>query len=70
MNIVAFRDIREFYENHATTKNSLRTWYTILKAQEWEKPQDAVSSFGAINVDLLKNDRLCIDVIRLNTKMV
>lgn len=62
MNIIAFRTIREFYEEHPITENPLRTWYTILKAQTWEKPQDAISTFGAKSVDTLKNQRLCIDV--------
>ena len=62
MNIIAFRTIREFYEKHSTTENALRTWYTIAKVQEWKKPQDAVETFGSSNVDILRNDRLCIDV--------
>lgn len=62
MHIIAFRTIRMFYEEHPATRNSLRTWYTILKAQTWTKPQDAIRAFGAENVDVLKNQRLCIDV--------
>ena len=70
MNIIAFRSIREFYDKHASTKNSLRTWYTILKAQNWTKPQDAVNTFGSSNVDILKNDRLCIDVKGRNLRVI
>ncbi|MBK9980813.1 MAG: type II toxin-antitoxin system HigB family toxin [Saprospiraceae bacterium] len=44
------------------TKRSLSTWYTILKSQSWSKPLDAVKTFGSRNVDVLKNNRLCIDV--------
>ena len=62
MNIIAFRTIRDFYEKHPSMKNGLRTWYTILKAQEWKQPQDAVKTFGAKSVDILNNQRLCIDV--------
>ena len=62
MNIIAYRTIRVFYEKHPICKEPLRTWYTILKSQNWEKPQDAVETYGASNVDILKNDRLCIDV--------
>ena len=70
MNIIAFRSLREFYEKHSTTKNSLRTWYTILKSQDWTKPQDAVNTFGAGNVDILKNNRLCIDVKGNNIRVI
>ncbi|RLD17724.1 MAG: type II toxin-antitoxin system HigB family toxin [Bacteroidetes bacterium] len=62
MNVIAYRSIREFYEKHPSTKQGLRTWYTILKSQVWKKPQDAVTTFGAKRVDILKNNRLCIDV--------
>lgn len=62
MNVIAFRTIREFFEEHPITEDPLRTWYTILSHQNWQKPQDAVDCFGASNVDVLGNDRLCIDV--------
>ncbi len=62
MNIIAFKAIHKFHEKHPRTQNSLRTWYTILKAQTWVKPQDAVLTFGQTNVDILKNNRLCINV--------
>ena len=62
MNIIAFRTIREFFEEHPICEDSLRTWYTILKQQNWEKPQDVVEAFGPSSVDVLKNDRVCIDV--------
>ena len=62
MNIIAFRTIREFYEKHPISEEPLRTWYTILKQQNWKKPQDAVETFGADNVDILRNQRICIDI--------
>ena len=62
MNIIAFRTIREFFEEHPVCEEPLRTWYTILKYQNWVKPQDAVNTFGTNSVDILRNDRLCIDV--------
>lgn len=62
MHVIAFRAIRTFYEAHPSTKRGLSTWFTILKAQTWAKPQDAVRTFGAKSVDVLKNQRLCIDV--------
>lgn len=70
MNVIAFRSIRAFYQKHPICKNSLRTWYTILKAQKWYKPQDAVHTFGAQNVDILKNNRLCIDVKGNNLRVI
>ena len=70
MNIIAYRTIRVFYEKHPLTKNALRTWYTILKTQNWSKPQDAIRTFGEKSVDILKNDRLCIDVKGNNLRVI
>jgi mRNA interferase HigB len=70
MNLIAFRTIREFYEQHPATKNALRTWYTILKHENWTKPQDVVRTFGTLNVDILKNDRVCVDVKGNNIRII
>lgn len=32
------------------------------KEVDWQKPQDVVDTFGAKRVDILKNDRVCIDI--------
>jgi len=29
---------------------------------DWQKPQDVVDTFGSKRVDILKNDRVCIDI--------
>lgn len=70
MNVIAFRAIREFYETHPSTTKSLRTWYTMLKSFSWTKPQDAIESFGVSNVDVLRNNRLCINVKGNNLRVV
>ena len=70
MNVIAFKTIRDFYEENSITMNSLKTWFTILKAQKWLKPQDAVETFGVTNVDILKNNRLCINVKGNNIRVV
>lgn len=62
MNIIGYRSIREFYEKHAIAEEPLRSWGSIVKYEEWHKPQDTVVCFGSSNVDILKNDRVCIDI--------
>ena len=70
MNIIAFRSIREFYEKHAITEEPLRSWYSNVKYEEWNKPQDVVACFGSSNVDILKNDRVCINIKGDNLRIV
>lgn len=62
MNVIAYKTIKDFYGQHPISKEALRTWYTILLYQTWKKPQDALLAFEAGNVDILRNNRLCIDV--------
>ena len=62
MNVIAYRTIRDFYQIHSNTEQALRTWYTIVKHEQWQKPQDVVACFGPSQVDILSNDRVCIDV--------
>jgi len=70
MNIIAFRTIRSFFEKHPISEASLRTWYTILKQQNWLKPSDVVEAFGTKNVDIIGNDRVCIDVKGNNLRVI
>lgn len=44
--------------------SSLEEWYQVAKSKEvdWQKPQDVVETFGSKRVDILKNDRVCIDI--------
>lgn len=70
MNVIAFKSIREFYQKHNITEEPLRAWYTLVKHEEWEKPQDVVDCFGAASVDILSNDRVCIDVKGNNLRII
>lgn len=70
MNVIALRTLRDFYEKHPIAKNPLAALYKNLKSQDWQKPPDAVDCFGVSNVDILKNDRICINVKGNNLRVV
>lgn len=70
MRVIAFRSLREFYEHHPMTKRGICTLYTILKSQTWRKPQDAIEAFGSGHVDVLKNQRLVINVKGNNLRVI
>ncbi len=50
---------------------AIAAWYKIARSKEvvWRKPQDVVHTFGR-RVDILKNDRVCIDLAGTNVRMV
>jgi len=45
MHIISIRKLREFWEEHPTSKVSLRAWYTIIKRQEFESYQEIKAAF-------------------------
>lgn len=51
---------------------SIAAWYKIAssKGVEWQKPQDVVTTFGARRVDILKNDRVCIDLAGNHVRLI
>lgn len=51
---------------------AIAAWYKIVKSKEvdWQKPQDVVDSIGAGRVDILKNDRVCIDLAGNQVRLV
>lgn len=44
-NIIAEKNIREFYERHPASKTSLETWKSTTKQANWKKPADVVETF-------------------------
>jgi|GEM_PF-1960356 len=72
LRIIAYKTLREFGERNASVKGSVDAWYKVAKSQEmiWTKPQDVVDSFGISRVDILGNDRVCIDISGNNVRII
>ena len=51
---------------------AIEAWYQVAKSKEtdWQKPQDMVETFGAGRVDILKNDRVCIDIAGNQVRLI
>lgn len=62
--IIAVKYIKEFMNKHPHYAESLKAWISIVKDKDikWYKPQDIVTTFGAKAVDIIKNNRVVIDV--------
>lgn len=52
--------------------SAIAAWYKIAKSKEvdWRKPQDVVTTFGIERVDILKNDRVCIDLAGHHVRLI
>jgi mRNA interferase HigB len=44
-NIIALRNLVNFYEKHPDAKASLETWVSITKEAVWKMPLDVVKDF-------------------------
>jgi mRNA interferase HigB len=60
--IIAIKHIKEFMDSHTPYAESLKAWISLVNDAEWLKPQDIVMTFGGKAVDIIKNDRVVIDV--------
>ena len=51
---------------------SIAAWYKIVtsKKVDWQKPQDVVETFGSGRVDILRNDRVCIDLAGNQVRLI
>ncbi len=51
---------------------AIAAWYKIARSKDvdWQKPQDVVDTFGIGRVDILQNDRVCINLGGNNARIV
>lgn len=64
MRIIAYATLRDFGKKHPGVMPAINAWYKIAASKKvsWNKPQDVVATFGQTRVDILQNDRVCIDL--------
>ncbi|MEP6795319.1 MAG: type II toxin-antitoxin system HigB family toxin [Saprospiraceae bacterium] len=64
MRIITNKPLREFGDVNSHARNSIEDWYKLASSRMviWNKPQDVVKTFGERNVDILQNNRVCIDI--------
>ncbi|MBI4649156.1 MAG: type II toxin-antitoxin system HigB family toxin [Bacteroidia bacterium] len=62
--IISVKHIKEFMIKHSQYAESLKAWISIVEDKNtiWLKPQDILDTFGAKAVDIIKNNRVVIDV--------
>ena len=62
--IISVKHIKEFMNNHAQYTEALKAWISIVQDPDicWSKPQDIVETFGSMAVDIIKNNRVVIDI--------
>ena len=61
-----------FGDNHPSKAQAILDFikYTKRKEVHWNKPQDVVTSYGVARVDILANDRVCIDIAGNDVRVI
>ena len=72
MRIITYARLRTFGMKNPHVMPSIASWYKIAKSNHvfWEKPQDVVTTFGFGRVDILKNDRVRIDLAGNHVRLI
>ena len=73
MQILALKALRDFWTKYPAAEKPLRTWYKIVLAARWKKPNEVKQAFGN-NVDFVGDNRVIFDIggnkYRLVTRIV
>jgi mRNA interferase HigB len=61
MQVIAFRSLRLFWQQHPQAETPQRTWYATVSRAIWEKPADVKEQFGSA-VDFVADNRAIFDM--------
>jgi mRNA interferase HigB len=67
-NIIAIKNLTEFYHKHPDSKSSIETWMAVTKHAVWQKPSDVVQDFP--DADPVKNNRVVFNIARNKYRLI
>lgn len=67
-NIIAIKNLTEFYQKHPDSKSSIETWIAVTKHAVWQKPSDVVQDFP--DADPVKNNRVVFNIARNKYRLI
>lgn len=67
-NIVALKNIREYYEKHPDSKTSLTKWVSSAKKADWKTSLDVIKDYPS--ADSVKNNRVVFNIAHNKYKLV
>jgi len=59
-NIISYKKIREFAENHADARESLNNWYRVIKQANWSTPNELRKAYPS--ADILQDNRVVFNI--------
>lgn len=67
-NIIAVKNIREYYGKHPDSKTSLENWLATAKSANWKKPSDVVATIPT--ADPIKNNRVVFNIAHNRYRLI
>ena len=68
VNIIAKGTLRDFWERHAETEQSLKSWYHIASKASWTRPHDIKRIFASASI--IADNRVVFDICGNNYRLV
>lgn len=68
MRVISRKTLREFWENHPDSRQSLQAWYADVKHSDWKKPSDIKSVYR--NASFLSNNRVVFNIKGNNYRVI
>ncbi len=59
-NIVSRKKLREFWNKHADSEATLKTWYKVAKNSQWENSNDVKSQYR--NASIIGDSRIVFNI--------
>jgi mRNA interferase HigB len=60
MRIISRKTLKDFWEHHADSRQSLQSWYTDTKKADWKGPADIKNYYR--NASFLPNNRIVFNI--------
>mgnify|MGYP000880616405 CR=1 FL=1 len=60
MRIISKKILREFWEIHADSEQSLKSWYSEVEKANWKNPNQLKDKYPSASI--LENNRVCFNI--------
>ena len=60
MRIIARSTLRDFWDRHADSEQTLKSWFKEAENSDWAIPQDIKDHYGTASI--LKDNRVCFNI--------
>ena len=68
MRVIARKTLREFWNNHSDSEDSLKTWFTEAENSQWESPSDIKNKYP--NASIIPDNRVVFNIKGNNYRLV